>query len=817
MLKNYIKIAWRNLIKNRTISIINIVGLSLSVAFCLLLFFYIRKEQSYDTFSENKDRLFRFESSKTWVSADAKPASHLFSFLTKENDVDNGLVTSLVIGRDIQQNFPEVKSIVRFKDQGDGMVKFNKEIYKLNHILVADDNFFKTFSFHILKGNPEALKSSVKNAVISENTAKKYFGNTDPIGKTISLISDSTYLFTVAAVAENAPDNSSIQYEIVVPLKSDPDYEENINQGFNHSAHLLFIELKEGVSVSAFTNKLNGWSRKYFVAPFAEAYGKYMKEYDFSKYKWYLRPLADCHYNVSNPWGHYTDAKNIYQLACLVIIILLIASLNYVLLVISNASARSQEVGVRKVMGAARGSIILQFWVETQILILISVLIGLALIFFLLPVFNNIMGTDLRIDNIHWKDILPAVLVLCFVLGLLAGYYPALVISRMKPVSVLKSLRTFKINPHFSRIVVVLQYTGSVVLMISAFIINRQMHYIDKKDLGFDKEQVLMVSNPTWNSDFTKQAKARLGNFARSQPYISYFSGMNGGLDGSYNTNAFLLNGEKKFRKQLSVDYDYFEMLGIKFLQGRPFYKSFPTDTSREKYPVVVNETLFHMLGDKAKLGEYCEPIHATIIGVVQDYHFETLSNKIEPEEHVLGLNFEDVFMFKIKAGKIPTAIANIGKEWKSFTNYPFQYTFLDDTINKMYESDIRWEKTIQFSCFFAIFIACMGLFGLSAVNAINRTKEIGIRKVLGASVREITLTLSSGFMKMVTIAIVIATPLSYWIMNKWLEDFAYRIDISWWMFATVGAIAFIVALAATSFQTIKAAVVNPVESLRAE
>jgi putative ABC transport system permease protein len=353
--------------------------------------------------------------------------------------------------------------------------------------------------------------------------------------------------------------------------------------------------------------------------------------------------------------------------------------------------------------------------------------------------------------------------------------------------------------------------------MISAFIITRQMRFINNKDLGFDKEQVLIVSNPVWNMDFTKHAREQLGNFARSQPYISYFSGMNGGLNGANNMNGFKLNGEQKWRKQLSVDYDYFEMLGIHFLQGRSFSRTFSTDSSRKKRPAVINESLLTLLGDKAKVGEYCEPIDATIIGVVQDYNFETLSKKIEPEEHVLGLNYESSFMFKIKAGQIPTAISGIGKEWKSFTNYPFEYTFLDDTINKMYESDKRWEKTIQFSCFFAIFIACMGLFGLSAINAINRTKEIGIRKVLGASVRNIAVTLSSGFMKMVIIAIIIATPLSYWIMSKWLDDFAYRIDLSWWMFVVVGAIAFIIALATTSFQTIKAAVVNPVESLRAE
>jgi putative ABC transport system permease protein len=387
----------------------------------------------------------------------------------------------------------------------------------------------------------------------------------------------------------------------------------------------------------------------------------------------------------------------------------------------------------------------------------------------------------------------------------------------MKPLSILKSFRTFKINPYFSRVLVVLQYTGSVALMISAFIINRQMHYISNKDLGFDKEQVLMVTNPTWDFDVTRHLKEVLSNFAKSRSYISQFSGMNGGLNGAYNTNSFILNGEHEERKQLTVDYGYFEMLGIKILQGRTFSRSFSADTSKKIHPAVVNETLFNMLGEKAKLGEYCEPIHATIIGIVKDYHFETLSKQIGPEEHVLGNNFVSNFMFKVNPAHMQQAIEEIGKEWKTISDYPFEFNFLDETITNMYEPDMRWQKTIQSSCFFAIFIACMGLFGLSAINAINRTKEIGIRKVLGASVKDIAVTLSSSFMKMVTIAIIIATPVSYWIMSKWLEDFAYRIDISWWMFVMVGVIAFIIALATTSFQTIKAAVVNPVDSLRAE
>jgi putative ABC transport system permease protein len=813
MLKNFIKIAWRNLIRNRTFSIINIVGLSFSVAFCLLLFFYIRKEQSFDGFSENKDRIFRFETTDTWSSSDTKPVSHLFSFLTKENDIYNSLVTPLIIGRDIKQNFPEVKSFTRFLDDDNQMVRINNQVFRAKHTLYADDNFFKTFSFRIVKGNPEALRVSVKNVVISENMAKKYFGNTEAIGKTINFIEDSAQLFTVTAIAANAPDNSSIQYDIVLPLQADPGYEINIKERFNHSSHLLFLELNEGVSTAAFTNKLNNWSKTYFIPEEK----KYFKDFDFTKYRWSLRPLADCHYNVSEPWGHYTDAKNIYQLACLVIIILLIASLNYVLLVISNAAARSQEVGVRKVMGANRRSIIVQFWVETQIIVLISVMIGLVLTMVLLPLFNSLIGSDLHAYDISWKDIIPGVLFLCFILGILAGYYPALVISRMKPVTILKSFRTFKINPNFSKVLVVLQYTASVVLMMSAFIINRQMRYINNKDLGFDKEQVFMISNPSWDKEFTRHTREQLENFARTQPYISGFSGMAGSLEGAGNTNGFILNGEQKWRKQIYVDYDYFDILRIRFLQGRAFSRFISSDTSRKLNPIIVNETLFNMLGEKAKLGVFCEPLGGTIIGVVKDYHFESLSKKIEPEEHALVKDFEMLFMFKIKSGHIPEAISAIGEKWKTITNYPYEYSFLDEAISKMYESNNRWQKTIQSSCFFAIFIACMGLFGLSAINAINRTKEIGIRKVLGASVKDIAATLSSGFVVIIAIAIIVATPLTYWIMSKWLEDFAYRIDISWWMFAAAGGIAFIIALATTSFQTIKAAVVNPVDSLRTE
>jgi putative ABC transport system permease protein len=817
MLKNYLKIAWRNLRKHRSFSIINITGLSFSVTFCLLVFFYIRHEQSYDSFHAKKNHLFRVEMSRTWKADKTSPASRLFSFLTKNDDIDNQVVMPLVVGPDMQQHFPEVKSFTRFQARGENLVKAGDQVFKQNHIIYADYNFFRNFSFRLLKGNPKTAFNERQNVVLSEETAKKYFGNQDPIGKTISLVSDTNQLFTVTGVAENAPDNSSIQYSIVIPLLSIDDYEQRMQQRFNQSAHLLVVELADNVSMRRFDDKMNEWVKKYYVEPTLAENRKYNIDADFTKFRWYLRPLASCHYNVSSPWGHYTNTNNIYQLVCLVVIILLIASLNYVLIVISNAAARSQEVGIRKVMGANRRSVVLQFWIETQILVIIAVIIGLALTRPCLPLFNKLTGTDLHFEMFSWQEIMPAVLLLCFLLGLLAGYYPALIISKMKPVSVIKSFSTFKINPRLSKILIVLQYTSCVVLMISAFVINRQMHFISDKDLGFDKEQILVVSNPTWDATFTRRVKDRLKVFAQSQPSIIQFSGMNGSLDGSYNNNGFMLNGEQKWRRQLAVDYNYFEMLGLKFVQGRSFSREIASDTSRKIRAAVINETLFKLLGKEAKLGVYSEPIRATIIGVVKDYHFESLSKKIEPEEHVLVGGFEMSFMFKVKAGQMQPTIAKIEKEWKSMTAYPFEYSFLDQTIAKMYEPEIRWQNTIQSSCFFAIIIACMGLFGLSAINAVNRVKEIGIRKILGASVQSIVGTLSSDFLWMIAISVLIATPIAWWMMNKWLEDFAYRIQISWWMFAAVGTLALLIAFVATGIQALKAALANPVESLRTE
>ena len=818
MIKNYVVIAWRNLLRNRTLSVINLIGLSISVAFCLLLFYHIRWEQGFDTFHAKKDRLFRCEQTSFGEQTTPSKNGGLFAMLTGDDDAKNQLAFPMVAGPDLQHTFPEVASFTRFDDQRTELVQAGKNVYKEDQIVLADGNFFGSFSFPLLKGDVRTVLSEPGNVVLAASVAKKYFGDADPMGKTISLVGDSGRLFRVTGVAADAPTNSSLQYSLVFPVESDRQYLDYLKHGFHRMNGVLIVELKPGVDGAVFEKKMNTWV-KHYIKPFVDTtFNKEVPASVRDSYSWHLRPFADCHYNVSAGWGHYTDAKAVYQLACIVIVIVLLASLNYVLITVSNAAARSQEVGVRKVLGAGRRSVILQFWVETQLLVGIAVIVGVGLALAGVPLLKEVIGSGVRYADISWGEVLGAALVLALVLGLLAGYYPALLISGLKPISILKSFSSVRINPRFSRVLVVIQFTCCVVLMTAAFVIDRQMSFIANKDLGFDKDQVLMIHNTSYDRAFVANAKRQLFDFARTQPAVLGWSSMAGSLTGSQGSNGFMLNGKEEWYRQTNVDYGYFDFMKIKFAAGRGFSPAFPTDTVKALRACVVNETLWKMLGKDARLGVMNKDLNVTIIGVVKDYNIASLSKKIDPQEHRLVPWFASEFMFKIKGGQMPATIAAFESEWKKATNnYPFSYSFLDASIAQMYESDLRWQRAMRAASFFAILIACMGLFGLSAITAVNRTKEIGIRKILGASVRDLVTMLASGFAAMVGVAIVIAIPVAWWIMNRWLEDFAYRIEVSWWMFAAVGAMALLVALVTMSFQVLKAARANPVDALRAE
>jgi len=801
MLKNYLIIAWRNLTRNRTASIINLFGLSVSVAFCLLLFYHIRWEQSFDTFHANTGRLFRAES-----TADGDDEKMHLNF-------------PIMAGPDLQHNFPEVAAVNRFVSGYEALVKVGNAVFQEKEMARADANFFQVFSFPLVKGDPRTVLSSPRNIVLTESVAKKYFGDRDPLGQTIGMADDSTQLYRVSGVARDVPANSSLQWGLITPIESDPDYAFRVKEGFGNMMYGLIVELRPGTDARVFEGKMNGWVKGY-VRPYLDNAAKNGAEASiYEKYHWHLRPLADCHYNPSPGWGHYTNVKAIYQLFCIVGVILLLASLNYVLMTVSGAAARSQEVGVRKVMGAGRRGIILQSWVATQLTVGIAVGFGLLLSWLCMPLLKTVIGSGVSFSSLSWTDVTLGAVGLSLTLGILAGYYPAMLISRLKPVSIMKSFSSVRINPRFSKALVVIQFTCCVVLMAAAFIISRQMSFVMNKDLGFDKDQVLIIHTSSLGWDAGVQTKDRLYAFARSRPDVLAYTAMDGGPTGSHNLNGIKLDGKQEWYNCMYVDYDYFELLKTKTLEGRTFSRDYPTDTAIQNRPCVVNEAMMTLLGSRAKLGVYIPELRATVIGVVKDYNFESLSKKIEPEQHrlMVGHKPSDI-MFKIRGGQVASTIGAFETEWKKLTNnYPFSFDFLDASLAARYEADVRAQRGMSVASIFAIVIACMGLFGLSAIAAANRVKEIGIRKVLGASVPELVRMLAAGFVSMVVLAIVVAVPLAWWLMNKWLEDFAYRVEIQWWMFAVVGLMAVVIALATVSFQVVRAARANPVEALRSE
>jgi len=800
MLRNYLIVAWRNLLRNRTIGIINLFGLSVSVAFCLLLFYHIRWEQSFDTFHVKKDQLYRCEMST-------------LRYGTEKNQ----LAFPLVAGPDLQRSFPEVAAINRFKSGGRELVKTGNNVYEEKEILRADANFFELFSFRLLKGDARTVLAAPEDVVLSATVAKKYFGDQDPVGQTIRLVDEDGRLYRVTGVAADAPANSSIQFGLVFPVVG-ADYKEELQDGFNRMNDLLVVQLKPGVDRPAFEKKMNGWVRSY-IGPYVDTvWYKTEPASVRASYHWLLLPLAQAHYSEAQGWGHYTNAKMIYQLLCLVVVILLLASLNYVLVTVSNAASRGQEVGVRKVMGAGRGAIVLQSWLETQLIVGMAVGFGLLLSWMAMPLLRVAIGSGVRFSSLSWVDVVLAALVLAVVLAIIAGYYPALLISRLKPASVMKSFSSVRINPRFSRVLVVVQFTCCVVLMAAAYIISRQMNFVMNKDLGFDKNQVLIIHNPSWDRAFIHDTKEQLYAFAQSRPDVLGYSAMNGGPTGSHNHNGIVVDGKQEWYEMMQVDYNYFELLKLKLIAGRTFSRDFPTDTVVATRPCVVNEEMMKLLGKDAQLGVYNKTLRGTIIGIVKNYNFESLSKKIEPEQHRLSTGYYSDLLFRIRGGNVAATIGAFEKEWKQAThNYPFSYDFLDDSLRQRYEADVRAQYAMEWAGGFAILIACMGLFGLSAINMANRTREIGIRKILGASVGELAAMLAKGFLSMVGLAILIAVPVAWWGMNRWLADFAYRIEIRWWMFGVVGLMAAGIALVTVSAQVLRAARANPIDSLRTE
>ena len=834
MLKINLKLALRNILRNKLYTAINIIGLGVASAFCILVYLYVKNERSFDSFHQDSDDLFRVEQSNIFSGIDAgKKQTNFFSFLTADADQKNMLQTPTALAVDLKRTFPDVKNAIRVKTLYSPIIRIGNQSFKESDESSAyvDSDFFEVFDFPLLQGNKASVLANKNQVVISEQLAKKYFGNQNPVGKTLNLTSEGL-LLTVSGIAKDFPANSSFRFDIIIPRESDPYYADELKRGTNTFSDLLVVSLVKGTNLVNFQKKLAAFSKQYFKTLTESMYKEDPKNKP-ADFHVYLRPFADAHYNQSSGWSHYTDLKNIYQLISLSVIILLIACLNYVLLTLTSAISRSQDVGVRKTIGAGRKQIVFQYYIETQLLAFFAVFAGFLLAVISLPFFSSLTGTDLSIASFSFGTIVLLLVSLAIILGLLAGVYPALAMSGLKPLNIMRGFSAYRISPGLSKSLVVLQYTICIVLVISALVINKQMHYINNASMGFDKDQVVVVQNPyNWDDKLNRQSlKTRLYEFANTTPYIQDITSTFFDF-GGYNNNGHIIDGKQVYIEDLNVDFNYFTFNKIPIVQGRNFSKNIASDTavlkltadqkvpksSTARHSVIINETLYNMLG-KPKLDVINRELGGIIIGVCKDYHTEDLTKKIAPMYHEIQSNPDGYFWIKIKAGKnIPQAMTNIQFNWNKLTgNLPFSYTFMDQDVAKSYDAYKRWMSTITTSCILAILIACLGLFGLSGLTTLNRTKEIGIRKVLGASVSNLFVLLNRGPLYLAAGSFIIAAPIAFYLVNQWLENFAYRIKPDWLLFTSAGAIAMLTAIIAVSYHTIRAAVANPVNSLRNE
>ncbi len=803
MFKNYFKIAWRYLLKYRQYSIINIMGLAVGITCCILIMLFVRSEFSYDRFHSDSNHLYR-----VWQHEKADGQDFI------------NTVTPIPMAAALQSTYPEVESTCRVY-LFNSLIKLDNISFNEN-ITMVDSTFFQMFDFQLLQGSKKNPFPTSNSIILTTATAKKYFGNLNAIGKTIEiLLGDEKTLFTVSGIAERSPEESSIKYDILIPYNNakfvfNPRMLHNWFNIFNET----YVLLRNNVKAADLEKKFPAMMKQQL----GENYGK-------EEFTVHLQPITNIHLNTSLPAGiqPISDPKYAYILATIGILILLVACINFITLSIGRSTSRALEVGVRKALGAERKQLIRQFWGEAMLMTLIAVVVGLAIAFLLLQPFNRLIERNLVI---HFDiSFITFCLLLIGLIGLIAGIYPAIILSGFNPVEVLKGKLNLKNNAGFFRKALITgQFVASIVMIISTIIIGRQMHYLQTKDLGYNKEHVIIV--PT--------NKNRKDGFALSELYKNELQKHPGVVDVS--AAAFSLAETPwatlgfKDSKNIYRDFQFNQVdpyfigaMKIKMTKGRSFQ---PDNKADYNNSVIVNEALVKEFGLKNPVGKKFDIYSQTIIGVMKDFNYESLHTSVKPL--VLSLNGDTIMRqssdvsfeispqprisVRLKPGDLSSQINMLKQAWQSVApNQDFEYHFLDEALASSYKQEQKMSIIVKLASVLSIFIACMGLFGLATLMVVKRTKEIGIRKVLGANVGNIIKLLSTDFIWLVVIAAIIAFPVAWWAMHQWLADFAYRIGISAWVFFIAAMTAIVIALATVSMQAIRAALSNPVNSLRSE
>jgi putative ABC transport system permease protein len=808
MLKNYFRIAVRNLFKNKVFSFINIFGLAVGLTCCMLIAAFLFEELSYDKSGEHANQIYRIGLQITQNGGQA--------------DYPN---VDVAVGDGIKNTFPEVLASARINRRGDVFVHYEDKQFKEQHIALCDSNFLQMFSIPLVEGDDKTALVAPHSIVITKALAKKYFGDGPALGKMLTVDGAA---FKVSGLIDKVPDNTHFHYDGFISMTSS-SYAIT-GHTWSNIGFYTYLLLNKGEDAKKLEAKLPPLITKY-VAPEAQHdMGISLAEAQKSVNSWhfYLMPVTDIHLHSNTKYELEAngDIQYVYIFSALAIFILLLACVNFTNLSTASSAKRSREVGIRKVLGSVKNQLIFQFLVESVLLTCCAMIFALLFAWLLLPYFNQVSGKHISIlFFLNYKAIIGAVLLIIFV-GLLAGIYPAFFLSSFNTISVLKgaSSNTPAKRSGLRSGLVVFQFMVSTALIIATFVVYQQLHFMQNKKLGFNKEQVLVIQD-TYGLDSNQNAfKQKLLSDSRVvNATISRDAPVgNLNMDGTQvyaKENKANENESEIHTNIFHVDYDYISTLGMKIISGRYFSKDFGGDSSA----VVINEAAVRDLGwknnetalNKIIVRSGQQEYH--VVGVVQDFNYASAKQKIAPVLMMLGRNNGSI-MVKIKTTEAAGFIADVKKEWNAFNaRTPFAYYFLDDRFASLYAAEEKTGKIFTMFAVIAVLIASLGLFGLVAFTTEQRTKEIGIRKVLGASVNQVLVLLSKEFLFLICIAFIISIPITWWAMHSWLSNFAYRINMSWWIFLLSGIIAVAIALITVSFQAIKAALANPVKSLRTE
>ncbi len=806
MLRNYLKTALRNLSRNWTYTLTNVVGLSIGLAASMFILVFVFHELSYDDFHNKSERIYR-------MGVDGKFGENGFRMA----------VTPAPMAQAMLDEYPSVEQAVRLRESGDWLVRYGEKKFNEDYFFFADSTFFEVFSFPLLRGNPKTALARPNSVVMTRSAAHKYFGDANPMGKVLRVGRDTT-VYTVTGVMEDIPQNSHFHFDMLGSLNSLRSSQNAFWLSHNFYTYVL---LEAGTDPGAFTARLDQLVDKYVSSQVQEALGVSMEDFMGSgnRVEYFMQPIPDIHLtsHLQYEVEANSDIKYVYIFSVIAVLILLLASINYINLATAKSTNRAVEVGMRKVVGGTRRSLRVQFLLESFLITLISLGVAVILVEVLMTPFNNLVQLDLSVPYFDSWFVIPGLLLLVVLVGLLSGAYPSFFLSSFNPVSVMKGGSRHGTGSGLVRkILVTGQFVISIAILLATYTVYDQLSYMQEKDPGFDKKNIVCINRSDGLGDSMEAFKQEVAR----QPDVVAISNANTIPGRNFSNNGFFLPGSNntKLLHQAWVSYDYQKVFGFEMAQGRFFSRDYPSDSSA----MVINQTAARNLGfgddalgkiilrpsgPNAQMREY------TVIGVVRDFHFKSMHQDIDPAcFSLMRGNYEGFVVARLQGDAPSSSIAGLQDAWESFTSaYPFEYFFFREDYNRLYASEARTSKILMVFSLISVVIAGLGLLGLISFTTMKRQKEIGIRKSFGSNTPNIVMLLNREIVLLVFYAMLIAWPAAYVFLSRWLQDFSYRTPIDWTMFAVIPLLILVLSLVVVSYLSLQSALKNPAHTLRYE